>query len=66
MTPEPFKSGDRVRLSELGLRHSIGSRHGYTGQVIELLSAKTVRVLFDGQRDPTQLPTQWLERDRDW
>jgi hypothetical protein len=41
-------------------------RHSYTGQVLRIVTPKSVIVLFDGKKTPSQMASDWLERDRDW
>lgn len=62
-----FRIGDRVRLSEEGLRRKGSRGGGYQGTVVtSVRGSMSVLVLFDGYKTPTALYTKYLEPDRDW
>jgi hypothetical protein len=68
MTSIELKPGDRVHLNELGASRSPKIRVR-TGTVVALASRKSrstsIRVLFDGNKRPTNIHRSYLERDED-
>jgi hypothetical protein len=64
---EGFSVGDRVRLSEAGLKRKGSRGGGYQGCVIGVRggSIPTVKVVFDGNKGPTTLHAKYLVLDRD-
>jgi hypothetical protein len=68
MTSIELKPGDRVHLNELGASRCPKIK-GRTGVVVALSSprsrAASIRVLFDGNKRPTNIHRSYLERDED-
>jgi hypothetical protein len=68
MTSIEFEPGDRVHLNELGASRSPKIKVR-TGVVVALSSARSrdasIRVLFDGNKRPTNIHRSYLERDED-
>ena len=68
MTSIELKPGDRVHLNELGASRSPKIKVR-TGVVVALSSARSrdasIRVLFDGNKRPTNIHRSYLERDED-
>ena len=66
MTSIELKPGDRVRLNELGVSRSPKIKVR-TGVVVTLSSPRSrdasIRVLFDGNKRPTNIHRSYLERD---
>ena len=68
MTSIEIKLGDRVHLNELGASRCPKIK-GRTGVVVALSSprsrAASIRVLFDGNKRPTNIQLSYLERGED-
>jgi hypothetical protein len=59
--PTTFEVGDRIKLSELGKSRSSKATTEY-GVVAGIpRGGRSVRVLFDGNKEPTQLHTSYIE-----
>jgi hypothetical protein len=59
--PTTFEVGDRVKLSELGKSRSPKATAAF-GVVAGIpRGGRSVRVLFDGNNEPTQLHTSYIE-----
>lgn len=61
---DPFRVGDRVRLSELGRTRMTRTRTG-TAKVVGFgRSETTIRVVFDGSSYPVSIHVSYLELDK--
>ena len=67
-TQTEFRVGDRVRLSEAGLKRKGLRGGGYQGLVVGVRRGliPTVKVLFDGNKRTSILHAKYLVLDRDW
>ena len=62
-----FRIGDRVRLSEEGLKRKGSRRGGDQGVVVGLVRGSTsLRVHFDGYKGPSRLHPKYIELDPAW
>ena len=62
----PFKTGDRVRLSALGISRNKKGRPE-TGTVVIVpkrgLGGRSLEVLFDGNKEPTRIHMSYIQKE---